>query len=198
MSTTTVEIPAQTGAVVELAAGQPIRIIDVEGAQVADMFAVSADDKTDWLSVSVTRGMNWRLFPEVGQSFFSIGYRPLLTFQRDDTPGAHDMLAAPCSVDMYAALGHSGYHPSCSENFRTAAATVDWRPLHVPDPVNFFQRTPVDPTGAFAALPALTRPGDSVTLRAERAVFIVVTACSMDLEAINGGRCTSLRLELGS
>lgn len=198
MTTATIEVPAQSGALVELVAGQSIRIVDVEGTQVADLFAVSADDKADWLSVSVTRGVNWRLFPQVGQHFYSTGYHPLLTFERDDTPGTHDMLAAACSPEMYAALGHSGYHRSCGENFRTAAATVDWRPLHVPDPVNFFQRTPVDAEGRVTALPAPTRPGDSVTLRAERSLFVVVTACSMDLEPINGGHCTSLRLEIGS
>lgn len=195
---TTVEIPAQSGAAVELRSGQTLRIIDVEGTQVADLFAVPADDLDDWLSVAVTRGVNWRTFPRVGQSFFSISYRPLLTFERDDSPGAHDMLAAPCSAGMYAALGYSGYHPSCSDNFRAAAATVNWQPLHVPDPVNIFQRTPIDADGVITALPALTKPGDSVTLRAETAVYVIVTACSMDLEPINGGRCTPLRLEIGS
>lgn len=194
----TAHVPAQSGAVVELRKGETIRIIDVEGTQVADLFAAPVDDLDDWLSVAVTRGVNWRTFPAVGDSFLSVGYRPLLTFERDDSPGVHDMLAAPCSPKMYAALGHNGYHPNCSENFCAAAATVNWRPLHVPDPVNFFQRTPVDEKGAVTALPALTKPGDSVTLRAETAVYVVVTACSMDLEPINGGRCTPLRLEIDS
>lgn len=194
----TVHVPAQSGAAVELRKGETIRIIDVEGTQVADLFAAPVDDLDDWLSVAVTRGVNWRTFPAVGGSFLSVGYRALLTFERDDSPGVHDMLAAPCSPKMYAALGHTGYHPNCSENFRAAAATVNWRPLHVPDPVNFFQRTPVDVTGAITALPALTKPGDSVTLRAETAVHVVVTACSMDLEPINGGQCTPLRLEMDS
>lgn len=156
-----------------------------------------ADDTDEWLSVAVTRAVNWRLFPQVGEMFLSTSYRPLLVFERDDSPGVHDMLAAPCSADMYAALGHVGYHRSCSENFRTAAAHVNWTPLHVPDPVNIFQRTPVSPDGSITALPALTRPGDSVTLRAEAPVYAIVTACSMDLEPINGGRCTPLRLEIG-
>ena len=106
------------------------------------------------------------------------------------------MQFAPCSADMYAALGHPGYHRSCSENFRKAAAQVGWNPLHVPDPVNLFQRTSIDADGSVAALPALSRPGDSVTLRAEGAVYAVVTACSMDIEPINGSKCTPLRLEL--
>ncbi len=181
-----------------MAPGELLRIVDVDGSQVADLFAVPADDLGDCLSVAVTRGVNWRLFPAVGQPFLSHSYRPLLTLARDDSPGVHDMLAAPCSAEMYAALGHRGYHRSCSENFRTAAETVDWRPHHVPDPVNIFQRTPIGPDGSITALPALTRPGDSVTLSAETPVHVVVTACSMDLEPINGERCTPLRLELGS
>lgn len=193
---TAVEIPAQSGAIVKLSPGQRLRIVDVEGSQVADLFAVLAADLTEWLSASVTRGVNWRLFPGVGESFFSTAYRPLLTFERDDSPGVHDMQFAPCSADMYAALGHSGSHRSCSENFRKAAARVCWNPLHVPDPVNFFQRNPIDAGGSMSALPALSRPGDSVTLRAEAPVYVVVTACSMDLEPINGGQCTRLRLEL--
>lgn len=195
-SLATIDIKAQHGAIVKLSPGQRLRVIDVEGTQVADLFAVLVDDTDEWLSVAVTRAVNWRLFPAVGQSFLSTGYRPLLTFERDDSPGVHDMLAAPCSAEMYAALGHQGYHRSCSENFRTAAATVGWNPLHVPDPVNIFQRTPISPDGSLTALPALTQPGDSVTFVAEASVCAIVTACSMDLEPINGDRCTGLRLEL--
>jgi len=192
-----VDIAAQSGAIVKLSAGHRLRIVDVEGTQVADLFAALVEDTDEWLSVAVTRAVNWRLFPEVGGMFLSTSYRPLLAFERDDSPGVHDMLAAPCSDQMYAALGHVGYHPSCSENFRNAAAQVDWNPLHVPDPVNIFQRTPLSPDGSITALPALTQPGDSVTLRAEAPVYVIVTACSMDLEPINGGRCTPLRLEIG-
>jgi uncharacterized protein YcgI (DUF1989 family) len=194
---TIIEIPAQSGAIVTLATGHRLKIIDIEGSQVADLFAVSASDVDEWLSVPVTRASNWRLFPAVGQSFLSTAYRPLLSFERDDSPGVHDMLEAPCSPEMYRAMAYQGYHPSCSENFRTAAAQVNWRPQCVPDPVNFFQCTPVEPDGSFTALPALTSPGDSVTLRAETAVHVIVTACSMDLEPINGDRCTPLRLEVG-
>lgn len=191
-----VDIPAQHGAIVKLSPGEHLRIIDVEGSQVADLFAVLVDDFDEWLSVAVTRAVNWRMFPTVGQSFFSTGYRPLLSFERDDSPGIHDMLAAPCSAEMYAALGHQGYHRSCTDNFRAVAGTVGWNPLHVPDPVNIFQRTPVDADGSVTALPALTEPGDSVTLAAQAPVYVIVTACSMDLEPINGDRCTPLRLEL--
>lgn len=193
---TSVVVPAQGGAVVGLAPGDRLRIADVEGSQVADMFAVSATDPHEWLSVAVSRAWNWRLFPAVGEFFWSTAGRPLLTFERDDSPGFHDMMFAPCSAEMYRALDHVGHHPSCSDNFRAQAAEVDWHPLHVPDPVNFFQRTRIVHDGALTALPAASRPGDSVTLRAEAAVFVVVTACAMDLEPINGDHCTAVHLDI--
>lgn len=190
----TVEIAAQTGAVVTLETGERLAIVDVEGCQVADMFAVSADDDGEWLSTSATRTAAERLFPMVGQSFLSISYQPLLTFESDDSPGMHDMLAAPCSPRMYELLEHVGHHRSCTENFRLSAERVGWRPADVPDPVNFFQHSAIGADGALKQLPAGTVAGDSVTLRAQTRVHVIVTACSMDLEPINGDRCTPLRL----
>lgn len=68
----------------------------------------------------------------------------------------------------------------------------------MPDPVNFFQSMPVGADGTLSALPSRTVAGDSVTLRAETRVHVIVTACSMDLKPINGDRCTPLRLVLGT
>lgn len=196
MPINTVLVPPQSGACIHVPAGGELRIIDVEGTQVADMFAVSAADRDEWLSVSHTRGANWRLFPAVGGRFVSTNYRPMLTFGRDDSPGSHDALFSACDPLMYQSLGFEGHHPSCAENFRTAASEIDWNPHLVPDPVNFFQRTPVSDEGDLSTQPAASGPGDSVTLVAEMDLYAIVTACSMDLKNINGDRCTSILLEV--
>ena len=122
----------------------------------------------------------------------------MFLFEEDNTPGVHDLLAPPCSAEMYELLGSAGYHPSCSDNFRTAAHSVGWNPEVVPDPVDWFQNTPVDGAGQISVRTALTRPGDSVTLRALADMFVVVTACSMDLpdKKINGDSCTSIGVEV--
>lgn len=193
---TTLEVPPQSGGVVRLATGQLLTIIDVEGEQVADLFAVRADDRDEWLSASHTRGRNWRLFPDVGGVFVASSYRPLLTFVEDGSPGFHDAQFSACDPLMYQSLGFVGYHPSCAENFRIAADSIGWHPTHVPDPINFFQRTPVGTDGALTTLPAATKAGDFVTLRAEDDIDVIVTACSMDLKDINGGRCTPILLEV--
>ncbi|MBM4359852.1 MAG: DUF1989 domain-containing protein [Deltaproteobacteria bacterium] len=64
-------VPAQSGRMVPIRAGEPVRIIDREGAQVADVFAACADNLDEWLSASNTRGANWRLFPKLGGAFVS-------------------------------------------------------------------------------------------------------------------------------
>jgi len=192
------DIAAQSGGWVEVKQGNLIRIIDVEGSQVADMFAVSSADRREWLSTAHTRAGTSRLFPKVGQSFFTNRYRPILTLVEDSSPGVHDMLYRSCDPIMYERLGVIGYHPNCHENFQKAAAEADWRPLEVPDPVNFFQNTPVNAQGELETQTALSKAGDAVTLRAEMDLVIVVTACSMDNPPINGERCTGIRIEVVS
>lgn len=197
---TTIEsviVPPQSGAVVRVPEGAALRITDLEGQQVSDMFAVFAD-LSDYLSARTSRAASWRLFPQVGDPFVSMNYRPMFLFEEDNSPGPHDLLAPPCSSEMYALLGFEGYHPSCSDNFRTAADSVGWRPESVPDPVDWFQNTPVDSAGSMSARTALSQPGDSVTLRALADMFVIVTACSMDLpgKKINGDACTSIGVEV--
>lgn len=191
-----IDIPPQSAQGVRLAAGQTLRIVDVAGAQVADLFARNADNPNEWLSTSHTRGGLWRLFPEPGQPFLSNYFVPLLWFEADDSPGTHDMFFSACSPAMYAALGHHDPHPSCQENFFAAARELGWCPEREPDPVNFFQNTPVAADGTLTSAPAPSGPGDSVTLRAQVDLLVVVTACSMDLKPINGDHCTGIRLEI--
>lgn len=192
-----VDIPAQSGGAVEVRAGQTIKLIDVDGEQVADVFACSAARRDEWLSTGHTRTRTRRLFPRVGDAFYTRLYRPILTFVEDTSPGAHDMLYPSCEPAMYRRMGADENHPNCRDNFMRAAKALDWAPDVVPDPVNFFQNTPVNAAGELEVKTALSRPGDSVTLRAEMDLVFVATACAQDLAPINGARCTGLRLEIG-
>lgn len=193
-----IEIAPYSGGWVRAAAGELVRIVDVEGSQIADMFAVSAADLTEWLSAANTRGAIARLFPRVGEAFHTTRYRPILQLVADDSPGVHDMLWRACDPYLYASRGVVGYHPNCNDNFRTAAAEFGWRPEVVPDPVDFFQNTPLNERHELGSGPGPTAPGDSVTLRALIDVFVVVTSCSFDLpgSTINGDRCTPIRVDV--
>ena len=184
-----IEVPAREGRALRVAAGRSLRVIDVVGGQVGDLFAFAAPD--EYLSASHTRAHTRRLFPAVGEAFHSNRRRPLLELVADDSPGVHDMLIAACDPERYRELGVHGPHASCAENLRHAFPGAPF----VPQPVNLFMNIPVV-DGEVEFLPASTQPGDSVTLRALADVDVVLSACPQDVLRINGGEPTPLRIEL--
>jgi uncharacterized protein YcgI (DUF1989 family) len=197
-ATTTVEVPGYHGRAVRVAAGARIRVTDVEGAQIGDMFAISASDRFEYLSPAQTRNFVRRLFPSVGDPFHTNRHRPILTFLEDHSPGPHDMLFAPCDQKMYEEVGFSGPHRSCRSNFLEATHEIGLEMDVVPDPVNLFQNTPAQADGSLALYETRSKAGDSVTFRAEMDLVFVLTACSADVGEINvnGGTSTPLRIEV--
>jgi uncharacterized protein YcgI (DUF1989 family) len=194
MNTTTV-VAAGTARAVVLHKGDRIRVIDVEGAQVGDVFAFVAGDPEEHLSASHTRTVIGRLFPAVGEHFVTNRRRPILKFVADTSPGVHDMLIAACDRERYRMLG-APEHRSCADNLREALAGIGTGIGDVPQPVNIFMNIPVTAGGRLSWLRAVSRAGDAVTFEADMDCVVVVSACPMDLNAINGERVTDLALEL--
>ncbi len=194
--TTRVEVPARAGRAVRVAAGAAVRVTDVEGTQVADLFAFCAGDPAEHLSAQHTRAALDRLFPRVGDAFFTNRRRPILVLERDDSPGVHDMLIAACDPSRYAGLGADGWHASCEENLLSAMADAGVPGVVVAQPVNLFMNIPVASDGTLGWEPARSLAGDSVTLRAAVDCFVAVSACPQDMVAINGSDPTPLLLEV--
>jgi uncharacterized protein YcgI (DUF1989 family) len=194
----TVEVPGYSGRAVLVKRGGSIRVTDVLGAQIGDVFALSAEDHFEYLSASVTRAVVWKLFPKVGECFYTTLRRPILTLVEDHSPGIHDMLFAPCDRILFEALGCEGYHANCRDNYLQAAAEAGIRHRVVPDPVNIFENTPPREDGALVAGAMPTKPGDYLVFRAEMDLIFVLTACSCDIgmNGINGGKSTPLRIDL--
>jgi uncharacterized protein len=95
-------IPPQSGQALRVKRGDMTRIIDPKGQQVADLWAFAVDgEKLDWLSTSQTRNVTERLFPLVGECFYSAKSEPVLTFIEDASPGPHDMLYPACDRPLY-------------------------------------------------------------------------------------------------
>lgn len=196
-TTSRVVVPAGAGRAVWVRRGERVRVIDVEGGQVGDVFAFAADDPGEHLSASHTRTSTGRLFPLIGEQFVTTRRRPILTLVEDTSPGVHDMLIAACDPARYRALGTTE-HASCADNLREALGRVGMTVDVIPQPVNVFMNIPVAPNGELSWLPATSRPGDAVTFQAEMDCVVVVSACPMDLNAINGERPTELAVELTS
>ena len=193
-------VPGYEGRATRVAAGSRLRITDVEGCQIGDLFVMAEADVAEAVSPAVTRLETFNLFPRVGQQFFSTQHRPMLTFLEDTSPGLHDMSFAPCDREFYSALGHEGDHPNCRDNFFDALSSLGLRRDTPPDPLNLFQNTVPDERGDYVAGVSQSLAGDFVEFRAENDLIIVLTACSADLDiqglAPIGGRSTPLCIDV--
>lgn len=187
-------VPARSFGVVEVTAGRTVRVVDVEGGQVADFFAFALGDPTQFLSASHTRAVTMRSFPALGQAFVTTRRQPILSLEADDSPGVHDLLIAACDPYRYEQLGAPG-HRSCAVNLLEAFGDRPPPPV-VPQPVNFFMAVELGADGSISFAESPTAPGDSVTLRALQDCLVVVSACPQDLAPVNRGGPSSLALEV--
>ena len=190
-----ITVPARTGRAVRVQRGDRVRVVDLAGQQVGDLFAyVAAPDgiTAEHLSASHTRAATSRLFPALGEAFVTDHRRPILTLVEDTSPGEHDLLIAACDDARYAGLGVPD-HPSCARNLRDALGVAV---AVVPQPVNVFMRVPIGAGNTLNWLPAATQPGDSITFRAELDCVVVVSACPQDLTVINGQAPTDLAIDV--
>lgn len=183
-----------TGGAMRVKAGQRFAVVDLQGGQVGDLFAFADDGTSESVSASHTRMTTGRLFPQVGQAFASQRREPLATVIEDDHGGDHDMLCAACDQARYLGLGAGPDHPSCADNLKRAAASAGVTVDFVPQPVNVFMRVRLD-AGVVNLLPAVSRPGDRLVLRAERPLVVVLSACPMDLSPVNNHIITDLAID---
>jgi uncharacterized protein len=192
----TIHVPAREGRAVKVGTGGAFRVVDVEGRQVADLFAFNAHDVSEHHSAMHTRAAVDRLLPRVGEAFMTNRRRPILTLERDDTPAVHDMLIAPCDPERYQGLGVDGWHASCQENLERAMRGFGHDGICIPQSINLFMNIPVAQDGSLGWEPAPTEPGDSITLRAETDCIVVVSACPQDIVPINDCNPTPIAIEL--
>ena len=179
-----------------LSAGTKFRCVDLEGKQCGDLFAFAAADVGEYASAEHTRAFNGGLFPRIGEPFVTNRRRPILTFIEDGSPGHHDMLMAACDPTRYQLLGVKGWHASCQENLQRVMAGLGFDRVDVPQPINVFMHVPIGEDGTLDWAPGFTKPGDSITLRAELDCYVVLTACAQDILPINDRNPTSMAIDV--
>ncbi|HET9418178.1 MAG TPA: urea carboxylase-associated family protein [Chthoniobacterales bacterium] len=170
----------QTGTAFEVAKGQSLRVIDLEGEQVADLVAFNAVDANEWLSSGRSIDYANRIYLTTGDILYSNRSRPMFTILQDDV-GRHDFLLTPCSRETFAIIyGQKNYHPSCFENLTTQLARFGIAPDSIPTTFNIFMNVEIDTDGKMSILRPLSRAGDAITLRAEMDLIVGLTACSAE------------------
>ena len=189
-----VTIPARGGKAAFVEAGQRIRVINTHGQQVVDTWAFRRDELTEFMSMEHSRTFLSRIMARVGDSMVTNHRRPILTLVEDTTvegesAGIHDTLLAACDRYRYELLGCEGYHDNCTDNLAAGLAELGLTPAETPSPWNLFMNIPVASDGTVSFQAPVSRPGDSVTLRAEMDCVVAFSACPQDIVPINGVDC---------
>ena len=189
-----VTIPARSGKAAVVEAGQRIRVINTHGQQVVDTWAFRRGELMEFMSMEHSRTFLSRIMARVGDSMVTNHRRPILTLVEDttvegDSAGIHDTLLAACDRYRYELLGCEGYHDNCTDNLAAALAELGLTPPETPSPWNLFMNIPVASDGTVSFQAPVSRPGDSVTLRAEMDCVVAFSACPQDIVPINGVDC---------
>ncbi|HUQ09842.1 MAG TPA: urea carboxylase-associated family protein [Steroidobacteraceae bacterium] len=179
-----IEIPAGAGVALRIKRGERLRLVDPHGGQSGDLMAFSLDGRH--------RMNNGRTFDYGGGLFLSTGdviwsnlSEPMWTIV-DDRVGKHDFLYASCSQEMYRKqYGATGYHANCYDNLCKGLRELGLEPEPLPTSFNFFMAVNVAGDGKLSFEPPRSRAGDSMELRAEMDLAVVVTACPAS--TCNGG-----------
>jgi uncharacterized protein YcgI (DUF1989 family) len=177
-----VKLEPQTGTAFEMVKGQLLRVIDLEGEQVADLIAFARADKTESLSSGRSLDYAGRIYLTTGDILYSNRSRPMFTIVRDDV-GRHDFLLTPCSRETFEIIyREKNYHPSCFENLSKHLAAFGILPDSIPTTFNIFMNVEIDATsGKMSILPPRSKAGDALTFRAEMDLIIGLTACSAEM-----------------
>ena len=185
-------VPACSGKKIDVKKGQHITITDMEGGQVADFFAVSAVDKNEFLSPSVTLDCHESLKLNVGDELYTNLYHAMFRIVSDDV-GTHDLLFPSCRPEMYDFFYQNGNgHPNCFDNINNALG--DHRPII--NPVNLFMYTSVDASGKIIIHPPVSKAGDKIVLETLMDVSVGIAACSVSECDTNSGKCTPIMVHI--
>lgn len=185
-------VSACSGKKIDVRKGQHIAVIDVDGGQVADFFAVSAMDSTEFLSPAVTLDCHESLKLNVGDILYTNRYNPMFQILSDDV-GTHDLLFPSCRPEMYDFFYQNGDgHPNCFDNINGALG--QHRPII--NPINLFMYTTIDVDGKISIHQPLSRAGDKIVFEALMDVHIGISACSVSECDTNSGRCTPIQVHV--
>jgi uncharacterized protein len=170
----------QTGTAFELKAGQTLRVIDIEGEQVADLTAFARIDTSEWLSSGRSIDYANTIYLTKGHTLYSNRSRPMFTIV-DDNVGRHDFLLTPCSRETFEIIyKNTEYHPSCFENLWRNLAEFGIAPDAIPTTLNIFMNVEVGSDGTLS-IPPRSKAGDALTLRAAMDLIVGLTACSAEM-----------------
>jgi hypothetical protein len=173
--------------------GQAVRIVDLEGQQVADLVCFVRDDPAEKLSVHNTALIQGTIYISTGHVLFSDRCRPLMRIEAD-TCGRHDLIAGSCSEGTNRHRYGVAGTPNCRSNFEQALRPFGIPLKEVPYSLNVFMNVPVQADGRMGIVEPISKPGDHIDLRAEADLIVAISNCPQERNPCNAFKPTPLRI----
>jgi uncharacterized protein YcgI (DUF1989 family) len=174
-------IPPRSGVSFIVKKGQRLKIVDIQGEQVADLLCYNLHDTGEYLSSGRTIDYAETILLTAGHSFYSNRSNIMLELI-EDTVGRHDFLLTPCSADTFRIIyGHTNPHRGCFGNLCEALKEYGIGPDQIPTTFNVFMHVTVSDTGQVAVLPPKSKAGDQVVFEAKMDLIVGLTACSAEM-----------------
>jgi len=186
-------VQSMTGIHVHLSKGETLRVIDIEGEQVVDFFAVNEMNTNEILSPGVTIDCNGSLKITTNDALYSNLYNEMFEIT-GDTVGSHDLIHPCCRPEMYDYFYQNGLnHPNCLENINRLLEELGLPTQSMITPFNIFMNTKIAEDGTIRVETPKSKPGDFLELSALMNVHAFLSACSVSESKCNGGRCTPIK-----
>jgi uncharacterized protein len=183
--------------VLEIAEGQYVRIVDLEGNQAVDTIFYNAHDYADRYSAQDTIREQGNIYLTAGTSLLSTNGHLLLTIT-SDTCGRHDTLGGACATESNKVRYDltKGHMHACRNSFLKGIQLwnhgMDKR--DITSNINFFMNVPVTPDGRLTFEDGVSDAGKYVELRAEMDVLMVISNCPQLNNPCNGYNPTPIQI----
>jgi len=188
-------VPARAPWLHHIAAGQTLRIVDLEGNQAVDFLLYAADDDAERYSAQDTVSAQGNLFLRQGTVLRSNEGRPMMTIVGTSVE-YHDTIGGACSCESNTLRygHHTKAEHACVENFLEANLIEGRGKRDIVSNINFFMNVPVEEDGSLGIVDGISAPGLTVDLKAERDVIVVVSNCPQINNPCNGFNPTPVRM----
>jgi uncharacterized protein len=180
-------VPARAPWTGELAAGDKLRIVDLEGNQAVDFLVYDRHDLDLRYDAAATIAAQGNIFLTTGSVLRDGEGGALLTIV-DDTVGCHDTVGGACSCESNTVrYGHHTKHQhACVDNFLFGLARYGRGKRDLVSNINWFMNVPVEPDGALGIVDGLSAPGKHLELQADRSVLVAISNCPQINNPCNG------------
>jgi len=181
-----VAIPKETGKAFLVAQGQILRIIQVEGPQVADFNAFNRHDPREMFWSGRTRILQGAHLT-IGHQLWSTPpkMRPMFTIIADTVEhkplphgaASHDLIYSRCNGRLFEVLTGQKESPNCQDNLAHAVAEFGLTPDYIHDAFNLFMTTGINEADRLFYMEPDAKKGDYVELYAEMDCIVAISAC---------------------